>query len=450
MDLRDDAEFLLQQSRRDRWRAGAIVALIVLAALWGLWQFLRSATPRHIVLASGPPESIAHTWALRYREILAREGVNLELRHTAGAAENAELLADPASGVDAAVLIGGVATPSQAARMVMIAALAYEPIWVFTRADLAIKRLNQLQHRRIAVGAPGEGTRVLVSHLLSVNGLNGMNTELQPLGGFAALRSLQAGESDAAMFSGPASAPYVLQALYDNQLRLSSLARSEAYERRFAFLTHVTLPPGMIDFSLDIPPSQVDLMSTESMLVARAELAAPLVHLLLDAAHEVHGSQGYFEKAREFPNTEPVDLPVSADADRHHRFGPSLLGRTLPFWAATLVERLIVVLLPLLVVIVPLVNLLPQIVRWRVRARIYRWYGELALLERDVAARTGELPTERWLAALDRIQRSAEQLRTPARFASESYTLREHIGLVRRAVLEKAAARARDATTDVA
>ena len=389
-------------------------------------------------MASGPEDSIAHAWAMRYRDILARDGVTVELRQTKGAAENAELLADPASGVDVGMLIGGVATPAQAARLEMIASLGYEPIWVFTRGDLVVKRLNQLEHRRIAIGAEGDGTRVLVGHLLSVNGLNGLNTELQPLGGLAALRSLQSGQSDAAMFSGAASAPYVWQALYDSHLRLASLARSEAYERRFAFLTHVTLPPGMIDFSLDIPATEIDLMATESMLVARAGLAAPIAHLLFGAASEVHGSQGYFERPREFPNTEPVDLPVSADANRHHRFGPSLLNRVLPFWAATLVERLIVIVVPLLVVLVPLINLLPQLVRWRVRSRIYRWYGELALLERDVAGRAGELPMRRWLSGIDRIQRSAEQLRTPARFASESYTLREHIDLVRQAVLAKA------------
>jgi hypothetical protein len=60
------------------------------------------------------------------------------------------------------------------------------------------------------------------------------------------------------------------------------------------------------------------------------------------------------------------------------------------------------------------------------------------LLERDVEMRRGTLPIEKWLADLDRIERAAEQIKTPASFASESYTLREHIDLVRRTVLAKA------------
>jgi len=182
----------------------------------------------------------------------------------------------------------------------------------------------------------------------------------------------------------------------------------------------------------------VKLIGTKAMLVSRDGLSSAIVNLLLDAARELHGEHGIFEADDEFPNTAPVDLAVSGDADRHHRFGPSLLHRYLPFFVATYVERLIVLLLPLLVILVPLVNILPQVLRWQKRSKIYRWYGELALLERDVEKRTGTLPVEQWLADLDRIERAAEHIRIPASFASEAYTLREHIGLVRHAVMAKA------------
>jgi hypothetical protein len=152
----------------------------------------------------------------------------------------------------------------------------------------------------------------------------------------------------------------------------------------------------------------------------------------------LHGQQGFFEADGEFPNTAPVDLPVSADATRHHRFGPSVLHRYLPFTLAAYLERLIVLLVPVLFVIVPLTNFLPRLFRWRARSRIYRWYGELALLERDVRTRTGTLPVEQWLDDLGRIEHAATRIRAPLSYASEAYTLREHIGLVRQAVMAKA------------
>jgi hypothetical protein len=178
------------------------------------------------------------------------------------------------------------------------------------------------------------------------------------------------------------------------------------------------------------------------MLVAHDSLHPALVDLLVDAAREIHGHQGYFETAGEFPGTAQVDIPVSPFADEHKRFGRNYLHRYLPFWLATFVERAIIFIVPLIVVLVPLMNFLPQFLRWRVRSRIYRWYRELALLERDVATRQGALPVEQWLQDLDRVEQAAEHIHTPASFASEAYTLREHIGLVRRAVLAKAGAAA--------
>ena len=136
------------------------------------------------------------------------------------------------------------------------------------------------------------------------------------------------------------------------------------------------------------------------------------------------------------------DIAVSPYADQHHRFGPSFLYRYLPFWLATYAERALILIIPLVVILIPLMNLLPQLLRWRVRSRIYRWYGKLALLERDVATRQGTLPIEKWLQDLDRVEHAVEHIHAPASFASEAYTLREHIGLVRRTVLAKAGASA--------
>jgi hypothetical protein len=181
------------------------------------------------------------------------------------------------------------------------------------------------------------------------------------------------------------------------------------------------------------------------MLAARPGLHPALANLLVDAAGEIHAQQGYFQAAGEFPSVAPVDIPVSEDAIRHKRFGPSALHRLLPFWVATFVERFVILVLPLIVILIPVISYFPGFLRWRVRSRVYRWYGQLALLERDVATRKGTLPVEQWLHDLDRIELAVEGIKTPTSFASEAYTLREHIGLVRRAVLAKVAAQAEPA-----
>ena len=425
-----------EDSGRKFVRWSLLVGVLVAAAILGAW-FLQTTIPRRIVLASGLKDGMYHEHAQRYREILARDGVTVEERLTGGADDNKRLLLDPHSGVDVAFMHGGIVQLPERDRLVMLVALYYEPLWIFYRSAGTLSQLDELRYKRVAIGSPGSGIRAFAEPLLAADNITGFNTRLLPLVNVDALHALQNGEVDAAFMIGPAQTPAVWQALHDANLKLMSLERADAYPRRFPYITKLALPPGAIDLALHIPEKEVRLIGTKAMLVARDGLPPAVIQLLLDAARELHGGQGYFEAVDEFPNTGAVDLPPSADANRFMRFGPSLLHRYLPFFVATYLERLIILLVPLLVVLVPLANFLPQFLRWRVRSRIYRWYGELKLLETDVGARTGVLPVAQWLADLDRIEQAAARIRTPASFASEAYTLREHIGLVRRAVLAK-------------
>jgi len=421
-------------------RIAVLAIVLVVALLWIGFQFLQPLPPRRIVLASGANFGLYHQYAQRYKAILARDGITVEERLTAGAGENLKLLLDPKSGVDVAFMQGGVATSPAADDLVMLASLYYEPLWVFYDGNQSWTNLHQLRGHRIATGAPGSGTRALAEPLLAANGVTSDNTNIIGAGGADAMELLRKGEVDAVLLVGGARTPLIEQALRDRGLKLMSFARADAYPRRFSYISRLTLPAGTIDLAAGIPAAEVSMIGTKSMLVARDNLHPALVNLLTDAAREIHGGQGAFESAGEFPSTAQVDLEVSEPAVRHMRYGPGIVHRYLPFWAATLVERAILLLLPLVVVLVPALNFLPQFMRWRVRSRIYRWYGELALLERDVATRAPPLPIAQWMRDLERIERSVGQIHTPASFASEAYTLREHVDFVRRAILAKAGA----------
>jgi len=429
---------LAELQERHPVRVGLLALALVAALLWIGFQFLQPLPPRRIVLASGADFGLYHQYAQRYKAILARDGIAVEERMTAGAGENLRLLLDPKSGVDVAFMQGGVATFPAADELEMLASLYYEPLWIFYGGSETWTKLLQLRSHRVAPGLPGSGTRAFVLPLLAANGVTSDNTNFVEASGADAIGLLRTGEIDAVFLVGGAQTPLIQQALRDPGIKVMSLARAEAYPRRFRYITKLTLPPGTIDFAAGIPPTEVQMIGTKAMLAARADLHPALVNLLVDAAREIHDEQGFFEAAGEFPGTAQVDLEVSEHAARHLRYGPSLLHRYLPFWAATLVERAIILLLPLVVVLVPVINFLPQFMRWRVRSRIYRWYGELVLLERDVATRAPPLPIAQWLRDLERIERSVGQIHTPASFASEAYTLREHVDFVRRAVLSKA------------
>ncbi len=424
-------------SPRGRFGLAVGVFALIVAAVWLVLLFLHTAPPRHIVLASGLEDGLLHRYARRYIEILARSGVTVEERITAGPGDNLQLLQDPHSGVDIGFTQGGIAKFPEADNVIMLASLYYVPMWIFYRSADTINNVNELRSRRVAVGVPGSGAHSLGDSVFALNGLTSDNMTMQPLSNIAALLALRSGEVDAAIFVDGAENHAVWTALHDPTLKLLSYRKAEAYHRRLSFVSRLTLPPGVIDLANNIPEAEVDLIGTKEMLAARDGFHPALIHLLVDAAREIHGKQGLFEEAGEFPGTTQVDLRVSTDADQHKRFGRSFLYHYFPFWIATLAERAIVILLPLVAILVPLFHYLPQLLRWRVRARVYRWYGELALLERDVAARTGILPTEKWLTDLERIERAVARIHTPAGFASEAYTLREHIGLVRRAIIAR-------------
>ena len=423
--------------RRRNLQLVLLALLAVGAAVWIAFQVLQPLPPRTIVIASGVEEGLYHRHALRYVTWLREHGVRVVERKTSGAAENYRLLLDPKSKVDVAFMQGGVATFPEADRLVMLASLYVEPLWLFYRADGALARATSLVGARISIGIPGSGTRAFVAPLLTANGVTTENSTLLETGGKEALRQLRDGEIDAALFVGGADSPLIREALFDPAIKLMSLGRADAYARRYGYISRLTLPAGTIDLARNLPPSDVATIGTKAMLAARDDLHPAIINLLIDAAREIHGGQGVFETAGEFPGTARVDLPVSPYADQHRRFGPSFLYQAMPFWAAALVERLIVLLLPLLFLVFPLVNLLPRVVQWRDRSRLVRWYGRLAMLERDVATRQGDAPVDKWVHELDELSRAVGQRRMPPAFASEVFTLREHIDLVRREILAK-------------
>ena len=71
------------------------LAAIVGAALYVTYRLVDPLPPRLLVIAAGVPGSGYDNFARQYARILARHGVEPEIRYSAGAVENLELLRDP-------------------------------------------------------------------------------------------------------------------------------------------------------------------------------------------------------------------------------------------------------------------------------------------------------------------------------------------------------------------
>jgi TRAP-type uncharacterized transport system substrate-binding protein len=420
---------------RDALAIGIPTLALIVAGFWLAAQFIKPAPPDRLLIATGADGGAYQRFAALYRPLIERNGIKLVERPSAGAVENLAWLRSPGEELDVAFVQGGLGLGSDAEGLVSLGSIYYEPLWVFYRGAEPIDQLVHLRGKRIAIGAEGSGTRKLGIDLLEASGATAAPTRLLPLGGLQAVEALKQGQVDAIFLVGPANSGAVWASFYAEGFRLMSFSHADAYVRRWPYLSKLTLPRGAIDLVRDIPGREVTLVAPVATLVARESMHPALIDLLLRAAAEVHGRPGLFQRAGEFPNPLQVDFPLSTEAERFYQSGTRFVHRYLPFWAATLLDRLLVLLIPAVALLFPLMRIAPALYGWRARSRIYKWYGQLKFLEeawrRDPDAR----PRDEWLAELDRLEARVNRIRTPLAFANQLYILREHIGLVRRAVV---------------
>lgn len=426
-------------SLRDLFATAWWIFLIVGIGFVVAFQFVQPAPPKRIVITTGGQAGAYYQFAQRYAAILAKNGVTLEVKASAGSLENIERLKQDEAQVG--FVQGGVVAPKEDADaeddsgLLSLGSLFYEPVWVFYRGDRDLSRLTDLRGKRIAIGQEGSGVRQLAQQLLQANEIPA-GDQLVPLSGLKAAEELQQGRIDAAFVIAAENAPVVQVLLRSPGIKLMSFAQSGAYQRRFPFLTKLTFPHGVADLVRDFPPQDIKVLAPTANLIVRDDLHPALQMLLLQAAAEVHGKTGFFQDAGEFPSYKDQMLPLSAEAARYYKSGPPFLQRYLPFWLAVLVDRLIVLLVPIVALLIPLLKVAPAIYTWRVRSKVFRCYGELKFLEDDLTHHFDPARLDDYHQRLDALDTEAVELRVPLGFTDLVYTLREHVNLVR-GILDK-------------
>lgn len=423
-------DLALLRLRREIRIAIALAAVVVIAAFAVALHFVQPAPPDRIVMSTGRTDGDYHRYGLEYRKILALQGVELELVSSEGALENIGRLMDPAVRVDVAFFQSGTGFAANAPNVVSLGTLYYEPLWVFYRGA-PITELHELNGKRIALGAEQSGTRPLALQLLAVNSAVLPPTALLPIPGEQAAGMLESGEVDALFHVAPAESPLVQQLIAAKGVRLLSFDRADAYIRRFPYLTRVTLPRGVFDLVGNVPPRDVVLLAPTANLLARDSLHPALAYLLMRAATTLHGEGSLLSARGDFPALRDADFPYGEQAKRYYKSGPPLLQRYLPYWAAVLVDRLWVMVLPFLAVVVPLSRLLPQLYAWRIRSRLYRWYGRLKEIELELEDQRTTDELEGMLQRLDEIESAVSHIPMPLAYSENLYSFRGNIDLVR-------------------
>ncbi len=432
-------------------RAKAVYFRDLLATAWPIvlisaigfaiaYQFVKPAPPSRITISTGDEAGAYHAYAKRYAEWLAAKGITVEIKPSAGSQENLERLRKGET--DIAFLQGGSLPDRQSGAggedgenpdegLLSLGSVTYEPVWVFYRGNTLMDKLYQLSKVRIAVGEQGSGIHGLAMRLLEANEIAPDSENLVSLDGLAAVRMLQQGNIEASFIVSAPETPVVQALLRSPGVRLMSFVQADAYLRRFPFLSKIVLPRAGIDLVHDTPPRDTVLLATTANVVIRDDVHPALVSLLMQAMADVNGKGGYFQKAGEFPAYRDQSLPLSQEAKRFYDSGPPFLQRYLPFWVAVLVERLLVLIVPVFVLLLPLLKLAPSIYAWRVRSKIFRCYGDLKSLDNELRHEYDASRQAEYMARLDRIEEDVSSRNIPLAFSDLLYNLREHINLVR-------------------
>ncbi len=401
--------------------------LITLAGFMIAYQFVDPAPPAGFTIATGQSDGSYYRLGNQYKTFLEQHNISLHVTTSAGSVENLQRLKDGTA--DVAFVQSGIMKKETSDDLLFLGSLYYEPLWVFHRSNLKIRHLSELRGKRIAVGPEGSGTRAIALQLLADNGIGA--EQLSPLSGEQAVEALADNQIDALFAVTSANSILVDHLLHSHGITLMNFERAKGYTRKHPFLSAISLPEGAIDMAANIPSKDVQLLAPAATLIAKNDLHPALQVLLLQAAAQAHSHHGLFEKPKEFPSPLYGDTSISEDAARYYESGTPFLQRFLPFWAATLIDRLKVMLLPLIALLLPLIKVMPPIYRWRIRSRIYNHYRDLAAIDEQLQLVTSKEKLAACVERLNLIEKEIRGIHVPLAYREELYELRTHLALVR-------------------
>jgi TRAP-type uncharacterized transport system substrate-binding protein len=411
----------------------SIILLTGLVVSVAIIIFMNSSAPNTITITGGPVGSSFQKNANKYKAILAKEGVTLQVLPSEGSMDNLKKLADPKVKVDVGFVLGGEVKETDISNLVSLGSVSYQPLMIFYRGKTK-SLLSDFKGLRLDIGENGSGTQSLALMLLKANGMepNNGTVIIKDYDGDP-VRGLVNNRIDAIFVMGESTSSDMMRELmHSSDVHLFSFSQAEGYARRYTNLNKLEIPRGAIDFGKDIPAEDTYLIGPTVELIAREGLHPALSDLLLEAAREVHGTPGLFKKRGEFPVAHEHEFRISPDAIRYYESGKSYLYRTFPFGIASLIARVLAVIVPVGLLLIPAIKLAPAIYRWRMESRINKWYRALLDLERDAFKHPiDQNRRDELLRHLSHIELSVSKIVVPARFGNLLYGLREHIDFVR-------------------
>lgn len=414
-------------------RLPIVVLAVVTATL--VWLYADPMPPTTLSITTASPDGAYYRHALQYAERFAGHGITLEIQDSEGSQQNMIRLRQADSPTDLAFMQGGFGYLGTSldrrdrSRIETLANVDVEAVWIFTR-NRNIESLNQLQGLRLAIGPEGSGSSKVALKLLEQARVQTKDLALSRLTGLAAVQALRQDQVDVVLMVAPLESLAVQTILGLPGIQLANLHKSAAITERNPYLEPMLLAQGSLD--IDMPPRDITLLTTSASLVARENLHPALKRMALAVAMEVHTGGGMFHRAGDFPSLRRIDFPTAPQARDMLLRGLPLIERLLPFWWTQVLERILLIILPVTLVAVWLMQLIPAYLRWALESRVNRWYGELKFIENDLSQEAlSGLDLTRYLLRLNRIDNTLLAFHCPKDLMARCYMLHQHIEFVR-------------------
>ncbi len=405
---------------------GSFLAILIVGIV--SYQFITPPPPKTLKIATGKADGSYYKYGTIYHKILKKDKFDLQVIPSAGSVAALKMLEKKE--VDVAFVQGGTAKKEDMKNLMSLGSIYFEPLWIFYSKKLDIKYLYQLRGKRLYIGGKGSGTRALAKVLLKQNRIDSSNTNFVNLNGENAENALKNGSIDALFMVISATSSKVKKLLYNKDIKLFSFKRAKAYSKRFNYLSPLVLGEGVISLEKNIPNHDITLLGTTATLVARRDLHPDLIRLILRAAKKVHSKASIFSSRGEFPTEKYTQIPMSEDAQIYLKKGDSFLQKIFPFWIASTIDRMIVMILPLLIMLLPLLKGFFPLYRWRIRSKIYKWYKILRKFDDRIEnADTQELEQikKELKILLNEIEKNSD---IPLSYMGEYYDLKVHVNLI--------------------
>jgi len=403
---------------------------MVLGVLYIAYRWVDPLPPRHLTIAAGPVESGYDHFARQYARMLARDGVELEVRNSTGAVEDLKLLRDAGSGVQAALTTFGVTEPSDADIFYSLGGIFDSPIFIFYRNAEPITQFAQLRGKRLSIGKPGTALRSLVLQVLKAIDVFGSYINLLDLDNADAIDALIASKIDLAIVTSELDGRLLQSALANPSIKLMNIVQAEAIAKAVPGLKRLVLWRGLVSLSRDIPNTDIDLLALRNRVLVRKDLHPALQYLLLEAMREVHSAPGPFSRLGEFPAEQPNDLPLAPTARAFYRSGPTVWQRYMSFWLASLLNRIVFFVIPFVAMLIPVIGVAPRFYRWLYVRGIDRAHRALGKLERRLAQSTDRSRLGEYRARIAQIDSAVRLLKIPRAFQADLQRLRIHLRMV--------------------